>query len=344
MLDRAAARYNIHAGPRETVRLSRALVRLGRFKEALAILTKARKLNPENHRVRFAYDCTVQQQLRVLYTENLRALRTSRDAGRYVKLIDVCRAMGNTKKALHFAHDAEARFPRDAYIHLSLARLYFFKFCTGSKLSDRQQCLKYLARTRVLIPRDYNASLFITVAFLRLDVAAEARKLLDTLAAAYPRDPRILRLCALAQGVPAEDMTGPAGSASAVPAPAQHPLSASQALRKLADLSRSIPGTLGVFLFAPAGNLIHSLTYPNTQLHFEDHLPYIRALSTSCRQYTQRLGIGEFGSCFVTGPTWQISVNANDGQDLIWFFDRTTPPNTVQDILQEQCLAVSFTS
>lgn len=334
------SRYQANAGPRETLRLTRAFLKCGRPRDALDIASSGRRRYPEDRRIQKLYDAARSAQAHALLHQSVRALRAEASLDNYVRAADLCRTVGDFKKAFHYAEQAHTRFPQDWQVHFTLGKLHYYRSTVTGSFADRQAALQYLLHSRELNPEHYNTLILLAITFSRVGHFDYARSIVSEILERDPSDPRALQLWDYLEKLPAPAAATPEEEQQAEQE-AEEGIEKTPGMREddetsesLRELFDGLPGVLGLFLFDLDGNLMDSLTKPNETFDFGGHVEAVQSMTAACHFDSAKIGIGTLHSCCVSSDEWNVCVCPHESGDLVVFFDGSHSPEDVESQLR----------
>lgn len=309
-LERALAGYRKNPGRREALRLARALLRLGRTREALEVTAQARRAFPQDSAVLELYEQARTTHARKLLAQAHRALKAEALPENFVKVIDLSRALGDYSNALAYARDALSRFPNDWTVRECAGKLYYYRHAQTADPSDAAAALEHLTAARNFNPDTYTARILLAILSLKTGYLEVARSVLSELRASYPDDARVLQLWNWLRSL---EQARPGRAAEAERAPAEE--------------HEPLPELLAYFVFDQDGRLLEGQKRDDAALDVENCSEAFTELLNAARFNTEPLGIGTLNSLVVRSETWQMATASAGSAFAVTFFDPSLPPD-----------------
>jgi tetratricopeptide (TPR) repeat protein len=319
-LQRALAAYQRRPGCKQTVRLARAYLKVGRVREALDLTTAARHEFPGDQALLEVHEATKRLQARAMLSQACRAVEAEATPENYGRVTDLYRTVGDFDNAFRYAEEALSRYPDHWGVHESLGKLHYYRFTASRMADDCRTALEHFLRSRELLPGNYSTQILLAITALRLEDTELARVVLEEILDEHPDDTRAQQLLAHAGRLERLAVTrrgrggvGESGGSGLLP-----------------DLSEVGEGTVALFLYDSGGDLLECAAAPNETFRFSDDGEAVESLLDTCFLESERMGMGELTSWHAFGEGWQIALHTDEGLKLFSFHEGSVDPVQVE--------------
>lgn len=293
----------------------------GNWNEAFKWAKHARSSYPRSRYAVELYQWTKDRNARASLKKAKALAKANPTVENLVRLSEMLRIAGRSKQAFEAAQRAEEIGPDDWRVNLALGKLWFDSFSATRSEEHGWNAVEHLDSSRYANPNQYSTLLLLAIALARLNSFEDALTVTESALALVPGDRRALELD--------ERIRRAIGKTS--PGRAQHPggqdgaAGAAYAQEEPLDRLLSLPGAVGAFEFNDRGKLVDYRARESARL-FDFSVPseVFERMAAACVLDTQRIGLGEFRSCSLSGAGWCLDYHAGGEHPMLVFFEGDT--------------------
>lgn len=345
---KAQRRYQATPDAASTAGLATALSRAGRSSDAYLLINSGRRSFPRDVKIRKAFDIVRKRYAKALLAKTLEALRHDSKVESFIRAAGLLRTLGQWKRAISLLDKAGMAFPDHWGIEFAVGQIYLGRYKQSNQPADLNLCLESLRRARELNQDSYKVLFFLALTCTRTFLYEEALSAVESILETVPGDQKTLALRthierARAADARLRDQADEPAEEAVQPSKAQTASAAAEAAaQKLIEkVTGYIPETLGAFVLAADGSLLGGQARSNSCFNLDGCNDSVASMALSCRNDTDRIGIGTLQSCVLTGDSWQVVIRAVDDMSLVAFLEGTTTGSSIESLFDQLAVQTS---
>jgi tetratricopeptide (TPR) repeat protein len=340
----ARARFESHPDAGSAVRLSRALLRIGKVNEAYSAIATGRREFPESPAVNKVYESIRARYAKDLLSSAMRSLKHDKRLENFVRAADLLRTLGEFEKALAILGQVAPAHPNNWRIEFAIAQTFFNRFRALHHPADLTESLKHLRLARDHNPDNLKVLFFLALTCAHARLYREAGRFIDLLLKRAPGDAKALALkTQIKQAAAGPQVRGDVSRLSAFQTSIAQPASGTsethvELAQRIVEKAAEIPETLGAFVFDGKGGSIAKIVRVSDVFDFSVGDAVIHGMVKSCRADADRIGIGALESCVLTGDGWQVLLRSMDELSVLAFLEGPASCKPLETAIEQLAL------
>ena len=305
-------RYRDDPQEADVCRIVRLFEKIRRFREAFKWAKHAKSSFPGSKSATKLYRKLKSKKTALALRQAKARAKGDPSVDNLVKLCELNRMSRKWNKAFKLASETDRRFPDSWQVQLVLGKLHFDRFARIRGEEDGWIAVDHLDRSRCLNASNYSTLVMLAMTLLRLGSYDDALNIVNEALLVAPSDQRASQLqlrikralgeqtATAADGRAVED--GEAGDGT-----------------ELLERVLAIPGAVGAYRLGN-GKIVRSSVFHNESFDFSVPAEVFESMAAACRLDAQRIGLGDFVSCSLSGEGWTVDYrNAEEGSVLAFF-------------------------